>query len=107
MQKHIAAIIASTLVLSVTHTVIGQHSHGEHPPSAGTATSRAASEQEKKQKYTCPMHPEVITDQPGNCPKCGMKLVPIKEKKRRTPNAVKALGAYGALRALTRRQQWP
>lgn len=26
-------------------------------------------------KYTCPMHPEVQSDQPGNCPKCGMKLV--------------------------------
>ena len=38
------------------------------------------------QKYTCPMHPEVITDHPGNCPKCGMKLVPIKEKKRGTSN---------------------
>jgi len=25
--------------------------------------------------YTCPMHPEVISDSPGNCPKCGMKLV--------------------------------
>ena len=25
--------------------------------------------------YTCPMHPEVKSDQPGNCPKCGMKLV--------------------------------
>jgi Heavy metal binding domain len=87
MRKHISAIIASALVLSVTHTVIAQHSHGEHPPSAGTATSGAASEQEEKQKYTCPMHPEVITDHPGNCPKCGMKLVPIKEKKRRTPNA--------------------
>src|SRR4029077_20667606 len=86
MRNHIAAIIASTLVLSVTHTVIAQHSHGEHPPSAGTETSGAASEKEEKQKYTCPMHPEVITDQPGNCPKCGMKLVPIKEKKRRTPN---------------------
>ena len=80
MRKHIAAIIASALALSLTHTVIAQHSHGEHPPSAGTATSRAATEQEKKQKYTCPMHPEVITDHPGNCPKCGMKLVPLKEK---------------------------
>jgi hypothetical protein len=30
------------------------------------------------QKYTCPMHPEVVMDHPGNCPKCGMKLVPIK-----------------------------
>lgn len=25
--------------------------------------------------YTCLMHPEVIQDHPGNCPKCGMKLV--------------------------------
>jgi membrane fusion protein, copper/silver efflux system len=26
-------------------------------------------------QYTCPMHPEVISDKPGNCPKCGMTLV--------------------------------
>jgi CopA family copper-resistance protein len=25
--------------------------------------------------YTCPMHPEVKMDRPGNCPKCGMTLV--------------------------------
>ncbi len=25
--------------------------------------------------YTCPMHPEVITEDPGDCPLCGMKLV--------------------------------
>ena len=41
-------------MLSVTHTVIAQHSHGEHPPSAGTATSGAASEQEKKQQLHLP-----------------------------------------------------
>ncbi|QAA81634.1 copper-translocating P-type ATPase [Aequorivita sp. H23M31] len=28
-------------------------------------------------KYTCPMHPEVISDEPGSCPKCGMDLVPM------------------------------
>ena len=27
--------------------------------------------------YTCPMHPEVIQDHPGNCPKCGMALEPV------------------------------
>ncbi|MBL7960614.1 efflux RND transporter periplasmic adaptor subunit, partial [bacterium] len=31
-----------------------------------------------KQLYTCEMHPEVISDKPGDCPKCGMKLVPKK-----------------------------
>src|SRR5216110_2807981 len=41
-------------------------------------------EQEKKQKYTCPMHPDVVMNHPGNCPKCGMKLVPKEEKKRST-----------------------
>jgi outer membrane biogenesis lipoprotein LolB len=26
-------------------------------------------------RYTCSMHPEVLQDKPGDCPKCGMKLV--------------------------------
>jgi FtsP/CotA-like multicopper oxidase with cupredoxin domain len=26
--------------------------------------------------YACPMHPEVVSDEPGHCPKCHMKLVP-------------------------------
>ena len=29
-------------------------------------------------KYTCTMHPEVVSDKPGKCPKCGMDLVPKK-----------------------------
>jgi P-type Cu+ transporter len=27
--------------------------------------------------FTCPMHPEIRQDQPGNCPKCGMALEPV------------------------------
>ena len=38
------------------------------PPAANKAPAAT--------KYTCPMHPEVVADQPGRCPKCGMKLVP-------------------------------
>ncbi|MCR9213423.1 MAG: heavy metal translocating P-type ATPase [Proteobacteria bacterium] len=28
-------------------------------------------------QYTCPMHPEIVTDEPGDCPKCGMALEPM------------------------------
>jgi hypothetical protein len=27
-------------------------------------------------EYACPMHPEVASDEPGSCPRCGMDLVP-------------------------------
>jgi P-type Cu+ transporter len=43
-----------------------QHMHGAAAP-APVAGAR----------YTCPMHPEVVKDGPGDCPKCGMALVPI------------------------------
>ncbi len=42
---------------------------------------------EEKTIYTCPMHPEVQSDKPGKCPKCGMTLV----KKKKTEEA--AIGA--------------
>ena len=31
----------------------------------------------KGTQYTCPMHPEIIRDAPGDCPKCGMALEPM------------------------------
>src|ERR1035437_836146 len=49
---------------------------------AGTTSSAektsgvGKSEQQKDTvAYTCPMHPEVQSDKPGKCPKCGMDLV--------------------------------
>ncbi|MDY0213245.1 MAG: efflux RND transporter periplasmic adaptor subunit [Desulfuromonadaceae bacterium] len=33
-----------------------------------------------EQKYTCGMHPMIITDEPGTCPICGMDLTPLKTR---------------------------
>ncbi len=41
-----------------------------------TSTSTDKKEQlAKDEMYTCTMHNEVMSDHPGECPKCGMKLV--------------------------------
>jgi len=33
--------------------------------------------------YTCSMHPEVRSPEPGECPKCGMDLVPVSEPEKK------------------------
>jgi len=57
----------------------------------GTVATFAQNAKEKMQEsktdttakfvYTCTMHPEVISDKPGKCPKCGMDLVKKKTDK--------------------------
>ena len=47
------------------------HAHAHtHAPASKAPASAAA-------RYTCPMHPEVLKDGPGDCPICGMALVPV------------------------------
>ena len=51
---------------------------------AQDSTSKKASHSHKRTasaKYTCSMHPEVVMNKPGKCPKCGMTLVKMKNKK--------------------------
>lgn len=45
----------------------GEHRGHQHPP---------ASEGQASAKYTCPMHPQIEQDGPGQCPICGMALEP-------------------------------
>jgi len=42
-----------------------------------TDKATASEPQASTGAYTCPMHPEVRSDRPGSCPKCGMALEPV------------------------------
>jgi hypothetical protein len=63
----------------VTATLSGA-SDSSTPAGAGT-TAKPASDPPSGKVYICPMHPEVKSDQPGKCPKCGMALMPQEGKK--------------------------
>jgi Cu(I)/Ag(I) efflux system membrane fusion protein len=57
-----------TVALTSRHP---DHDHDHAPEKTGAAQA------EKKTRYTCPMHPTIVQDHPGDCPICGMKLVPL------------------------------
>ena len=47
-----------------------EHRHAGSTPQ-GTASAASST------RYTCTMHPDIVRDAPGSCPKCGMTLVPM------------------------------
>lgn len=49
------------------------------------APSRTAPAPAAGARYHCPMHPTMISDKPGDCPICGMRLVPVEEKGQAPP----------------------
>ena len=60
-----------------------KHPHAHHQVSEHAGTASGASSASGT-RYTCPMHPEIVRDAPGSCPKCGMALVPMTARVTRT-----------------------
>lgn len=54
--------------------------------------------QGRKVIYHCPMHPNYLSDKPGNCPICGMKLVPVNAQAESSPEADQAGGKAGEVK---------
>ncbi len=55
-----------------------------------------------KTQWTCPMHPSIVLDHPGDCPICGMKLVKVEPAAARGGAATALAGAPPA----AQREQW-
>ncbi|HWD12936.1 heavy metal translocating P-type ATPase [Pseudochrobactrum sp. sp1633] len=53
------------------------HGKFKADPEKYLTAQSAAAPAIKGAQYTCPMHPEVIRDEPGSCPICGMALEPV------------------------------
>ncbi len=54
------------------------HAGHKHSEMANADLNRAS---QGFQKFTCPMHPQVVQDAPGKCPLCGMTLIPLSKPK--------------------------
>jgi Cu+-exporting ATPase len=79
------------------------HIHHDHGHDAPASTSPHA----KAGAYTCPMHPEVQQDHPGDCPICGMPLEPVAPSSPDLPEGADRSNHTddAELRALARRLQ--
>ena len=69
-EKYIApAAVPSPAAAAPTHTHTHAHVKAAPPPPPRPAPAGS--------KWTCPMHPEIVRDGPGDCPICGMSLEPV------------------------------
>jgi Cu(I)/Ag(I) efflux system membrane fusion protein len=68
------AVFASALAASGGTWILAHRGSG-HDHDHGQAADGAAAE--AKERWTCPMHPSIVQDHPGDCPICGMKLVKV------------------------------
>ena len=77
-------MLRAVAILFSAATVFAAHTN----PLADTIKTKKVKPAPKVQ-YTCTMHPEVISDKPGKCPKCGMKLVKKVDTKKKPAEKMK------------------
>lgn len=73
LQRKPARAVSVIIIIFIAGYLLG--SLGDKPSS--TSKETASSEQAVSQKWTCSMHPQIITNKPGKCPICGMDLIPL------------------------------
>jgi hypothetical protein len=71
--------MTKTMILSAVLLFGFSAAFAQAKPSVHDSTKQSAT------VYTCTMHPEVISNKPGKCPKCGMDLVVKKTSSKSDP----------------------
>ncbi len=87
-------IFVISLAIALPLTACNDSAHDKTANHEHMTTTETALEHANKHmdvKYVCPMHPEIVRDEPGSCPTCGMFLVKKKVKKEVKPEAPKSV----------------
>lgn len=85
-------LLASVLALT---SACGRDGHEGHE----------AAEASKKQVYHCPMHPTYTSEKPGECPICGMDLVPVEAREHAGRAKEAGVEGQAAVQVDARRRQ--
>ena len=78
--RSVLRTFAGAAAVAVLASVLAGCSRQAPPEPADVAAKDSAVEHATRHKdpqYRCPMHPDVVRDEPGKCPICGMDLVKI------------------------------
>jgi Cu+-exporting ATPase len=77
-SKHCVHAFSSDPERYLSRKAGAAHAHrgAHHAMPVQIVRKPAARKGSARSQYTCPMHPEIVQDGPGSCPKCGMALVP-------------------------------
>jgi RND family efflux transporter MFP subunit len=75
MRNFLLGFVLAAVLISGGYWIVSKQNAGAPAPAAKAA------------KYHCPMHPEYVSDRPGECPICYMQLVPIEGSASAQPAA--------------------
>ena len=74
------AVSSIVLALLMTTAWVRMHDGRFSPRGPVSGPSGAPGSAATKDLYFCPMHPAMRSDRPGDCPICGMRMVPVEEE---------------------------